>query len=57
MLAKSFGLATVAEGVEHEQQAALLRELGCDSMQGYLVLRPAGAHELGEWLALHSSTD
>ena len=50
-LAKSFGLATVAEGVESEEQVAILRELGCDSIQGFLVLRPAGAAEMGDWLA------
>ncbi len=53
-LAKSFGLATVAEGVEEQAQVAILEELGCDSIQGYLVCRPAGARELGEWLESRS---
>lgn len=39
-LAHSLRLIVVAEGVETEQQAALLLELGCDQMQGYLVSRP-----------------
>ncbi|MEX0898053.1 MAG: EAL domain-containing protein [Steroidobacteraceae bacterium] len=54
-LAKSFGMTTVAEGVETEEQVAILRELGCDSIQGYLVRRPASAKELGDWLASRSS--
>jgi len=50
-LAKSFGMTTVAEGVESEEQVAVLRELGCDSMQGFLIMRPAAAGVLEPWLA------
>ena len=35
-LAETFGLRTVAEGVETESQRALLRALGCVTAQGYL---------------------
>jgi len=34
-------LTTVAEGVETQQQAGLLREIGCTYLQGYLFGRPA----------------
>jgi EAL domain-containing protein (putative c-di-GMP-specific phosphodiesterase class I) len=30
----------VAEGVESEEQARLLRLLNCDELQGYLISRP-----------------
>jgi diguanylate cyclase (GGDEF)-like protein/PAS domain S-box-containing protein len=53
-LAKSLGLRTVAEGVETEDQAAILKELGCDAIQGYLVMRPAPAHEMSTWLAAYA---
>jgi predicted signal transduction protein with EAL and GGDEF domain len=33
-------LGTVAEGVEREDQRQRLRELGCESAQGYLFGRP-----------------
>ncbi|MGN6130534.1 MAG: EAL domain-containing protein [Nocardioidaceae bacterium] len=36
LLGKSFGLRTIAEGVETEAQAEAMRELGCDLAQGYL---------------------
>jgi diguanylate cyclase (GGDEF)-like protein len=49
-LAQSFGLKTVAEGVETEQHAAVLRELGCDVLQGYLIHRPASAGVIAGWL-------
>jgi diguanylate cyclase (GGDEF)-like protein len=39
-LAHSLRLKVVAEGVEEEEQAKLLRLLRCDEMQGYLVGRP-----------------
>jgi diguanylate cyclase (GGDEF)-like protein/PAS domain S-box-containing protein len=39
-LARSLGLASVAEGVETPLQLAALRDLGCDYVQGYLLGRP-----------------
>jgi EAL domain-containing protein (putative c-di-GMP-specific phosphodiesterase class I) len=39
-LAHSLKLNVVAEGVETEEQARLLRVLNCDEMQGYLFSRP-----------------
>ena len=39
-MARSLGLAVTAEGVERPEQAAFLRELGCDQTQGYLYGRP-----------------
>ena len=39
-MAKALGLAVVAEGVETEAQAELLRTLGCDIAQGYLYAPP-----------------
>jgi EAL domain-containing protein (putative c-di-GMP-specific phosphodiesterase class I) len=39
-LAHSLGLKVVAEGVEEEEQAKLLRLLRCDELQGYHLGRP-----------------
>ncbi|MFN2617411.1 MAG: EAL domain-containing protein [Thermoleophilaceae bacterium] len=40
-LAQQFDKTTVAEGVEDEESLQLLRELGVDRAQGYLLGRPA----------------
>jgi EAL domain-containing protein (putative c-di-GMP-specific phosphodiesterase class I) len=49
-LAKSFRLKTVAEGVETLGQAAILRDLGCDAIQGYWVSKPVAMGDLEQWL-------
>jgi EAL domain-containing protein (putative c-di-GMP-specific phosphodiesterase class I) len=45
-LASRLGLDTVAEGVETEEQAALLSSIGCARLQGFLFARPMPAEEL-----------
>ncbi len=42
-MAHGLGLTVTAEGVETEAQLALLRALGCDRVQGYLLGRPVPA--------------
>ncbi len=48
-LAHSLGLKVVAEGVETEMQKAMLRDLQCDEIQGYLVCHPLPRIELDQW--------
>jgi diguanylate cyclase (GGDEF)-like protein len=47
-MADSLGMSTVAEGVETPLQARRVRELGCDSIQGYLFSRPVRGQALLE---------
>lgn len=50
-LGKALGLTIVAEGIETESQAAFLRELGCDILQGFLFSVPLPAEEVERlWL-------
>ncbi len=49
-LATSFGLQTMAEGVETRESVDALIELGCHQAQGYLIGRPKPAVELAEFL-------
>ncbi len=48
-LAKALDVRTLAEGVETEEQAKLLQELGCDWAQGYLVSPPIPVEEFEKY--------
>ena len=50
-MAKSLGLATVAEGVETDAQWQYLKYLDADQVQGYLFCRPLSISELKQWHA------
>ena len=47
---RSLRMATVAEGIETPEQAAVLAELGCDKGQGYWFARPLEEDALRAWL-------
>lgn len=47
-LADAMGIPTTAEGVELPEQLDLLRKLGCNEAQGYLILEPVAAERLGD---------
>jgi len=44
-VAHNMNLSVLAEGVETEEQLAILREQGCDEVQGYLFERPMPGEE------------
>ncbi|WP_227515446.1 EAL domain-containing protein [Marinobacter salinus] len=46
----SLGYQVVAEGVEDEITAELLRDMGCDMIQGYLLTPPLPFDEMLDWL-------
>jgi EAL domain-containing protein (putative c-di-GMP-specific phosphodiesterase class I) len=48
-LAQALRLKVVAEGVETDEQYQILRELGCDELQGFLFAKPMSAKALGQW--------
>ena len=55
-LAKSLGAATVAEGVETEEQLAGVREAGCSRVQGYYYAKPMTAAAVHHRLATEASS-
>jgi EAL domain-containing protein (putative c-di-GMP-specific phosphodiesterase class I) len=50
-LAHTFGMEAIAEGVETEEQAELLREMGCDFVQGFHISKPLPPDDVSRLLA------
>jgi diguanylate cyclase (GGDEF)-like protein len=50
-LGHNLGMRVVAEGVETLTQLGILKRLGCDSAQGFLISRPLPSEALLAWLA------
>jgi EAL domain-containing protein (putative c-di-GMP-specific phosphodiesterase class I) len=50
LVAETLGMATVAEGIETQGQADLMRALGCGKGQGYLFGAPMEHAELVRWI-------
>jgi EAL domain-containing protein (putative c-di-GMP-specific phosphodiesterase class I) len=46
-IAKNLRIPVVAEGVETEEQMKLLKDLGCEVVQGYYFSRPLHASDFG----------
>lgn len=55
-MAHALRLEVVAEGVETEEQAAQLKSLGCDQMQGYLFSPPVPPEAIPELLRTRRGT-
>lgn len=49
-LGRKLGLRTIAEGVEAQNQADYLQELGCDEVQGYLYGKPVPFEKISTFL-------
>jgi EAL domain-containing protein (putative c-di-GMP-specific phosphodiesterase class I) len=56
-LANRLDQKTVAEGVETEEQARFLMDLGCDELQGYLFSRPLPPDEFKALLELEAKRE
>lgn len=54
-MSHALGLSVVAEGVETTEQFRILRDLGCDQAQGYLICRPQSAEGLMNWYRHYSA--
>jgi predicted signal transduction protein with EAL and GGDEF domain len=55
-LAHSLGLSLIAEGVETVAQESLLRDMGCQEIQGYLHAKPMPASDVSGWLATRAGS-
>jgi len=55
LMSHRLGLEVVAEGVETEQQLAMIREQHCTEIQGFLLARPMPADQVGAYLQHHAA--
>lgn len=55
-IARTMEMNVVAEGIETEEQQAVLTSLGCDYLQGFLFSRPLPAEQV-PWLLLQKNSD
>ncbi|WP_420207637.1 EAL domain-containing protein [Alteromonas gracilis] len=53
VLAKKLGISVVAEGVETQEQYDILKRMGCDYAQGYLIARPLSEADFESFLIAH----
>ena len=51
-VADSLGMTTVAEGIETQAQAIVVRQLGCTKGQGYFFSKPLPAAQVASWLVV-----
>jgi EAL domain-containing protein (putative c-di-GMP-specific phosphodiesterase class I) len=49
-VARTLGMTTVAEGIETEGQADLMKRLDCDRGQGFLFARPLEVADMEAWV-------
>jgi EAL domain-containing protein (putative c-di-GMP-specific phosphodiesterase class I) len=54
-LGHDLGLTVVPEGVEEQSTVDLLRQMGCDEVQGYVFARPAPANDTLAWMSEFNS--
>ncbi|WP_051560160.1 putative bifunctional diguanylate cyclase/phosphodiesterase [Marinobacterium jannaschii] len=50
LMAKTLNLKVIVEGIENEEQLAIMCEFGCDMLQGYLFSPPLAADDLSRLL-------
>ena len=55
-LAERLGLETLAEGVETPAEHALLAQLGCGHVQGFVIAKPMPVEDLASWLVAQRET-
>ncbi|MDE5792304.1 MAG: GGDEF domain-containing phosphodiesterase, partial [Oscillospiraceae bacterium] len=53
-IAKSMDMETIAEGVEYQPQAEILKKMGCDYIQGYLYGKPMPPAEFQKRLEINT---
>ncbi len=56
-IAKVLGVETIAEGVETVEQLEMMRDLGCEHIQGFLFSKPLPEGDLGRFIERFKMSD
>lgn len=56
-MCKGLGVPMTAEGVESEEHAEMMRDLGCDKLQGFHFAAPMSRADLFEWVRRRNDAD
>lgn len=56
-MGRALGLRIIAEGVETEEQASVLKALNCDLIQGYLYSKPINPIDVIALIELHAESE
>jgi EAL domain-containing protein (putative c-di-GMP-specific phosphodiesterase class I) len=48
------GMRSIAEGIEQPEQVEVLKSVGCEFGQGYLISKPLPVQECERFLAAHT---
>jgi EAL domain-containing protein (putative c-di-GMP-specific phosphodiesterase class I) len=56
-LSHRLGLSVVAEGLENNESLDILKNMGCDYIQGYFLSRPMTSEAFVEWLGGYYQND
>ena len=56
-MAHELGISVVAEGVETQEQAQVLDEIGCDFLQGFLFCKPSAPGIFATYLDSQSESE
>ena len=57
LIANAMGVTSIAEGVENRSERAVLKALGCDMIQGFLISEPMPADVTTGWLEHYRPID
>jgi diguanylate cyclase (GGDEF)-like protein len=55
-IADSFDLEVIAEGVETQEEMSVMRSIGCNRVQGYLISRPLRPQDVMEFVESYDNT-
>ena len=50
-MAHGLGYKVVAEGVEDTETYELMKQLGCDDLQGFWLCKPKSLQDIWDWLS------